>query len=66
MRIILFLILFVVVVAAMAIMLSHLIREAANAGAESSQDIPKSIKRVSYVALVILMFGICAGALGGI
>ncbi len=66
MRFILFIALFAVVIIALAIMLSQLIREAAQAGSEERGDLPQSVKRIAYVALIIVMFGICAGVMGGV
>ena len=66
MRFILFIALFAVVIIAFAIMLSQLIREAAQAGSEERGDLPQSVKRIAYVALIIVMFGICAGVMGGV
>ena len=66
MRILLLLIAFVCVVIMLGLIASVVFARSVLATAHKGDPMPQTLQRIAYVALIVLMFGICAGAFGAV
>jgi len=65
-RILLLLIAFACVVIMLGLAASVALASSASATAHKGDPMPQTLQRIAYVALIVLMFGICAGAFGAV
>lgn len=65
-RILMLLIAFVFVVIMLGIIATVVFGRSATAGNSKGDSMPQTVQRVAYIALIVLMFGICAGAFGAV